>query len=443
MDGSHKKVNDQELEQVSHRCQGGERATASKSKVACLGNTPLQSSQVETFTLIQDRVIVDYDWLELGGVVEWNAETETLKEIQKAHDNARLSFEPESITLNGYRCILFPKGIGAGRQTRLKYRIGWGKTTLAFDLRENATRRPYNFQLTVPGHECLLRGATAVREWAHQVLELLGGYLVDEWIKRVDICMDIPDVNVAEELMPACVNRQYLTTSNNVKYYGTTTATESFSVGRRNHVELMIYNKTCETLKKMDPAYLEGMVKHRWHGTIPIGAPRVELRIHREWLRQWENDQAQSMIDGMGAIVKRLLGDDHRSFFKLLAEIPDRENKHQSRTEVHPLWDQIRTLMWERVGQKELELKRPTTGIGSASRKFAFLKSSVVSFALLLNRPIRSLQDVKEIVEEVCLNFGMNDQTWREHWQRKATEAGFEDRGTQFNFGANVGSETF
>lgn len=185
----------------------GERshaAAANAAVEACLGNTLHHTRHVETFEELLEKSSVHPDCYESGGVHRQiqDEETPLRTELIRACDLANQFKVTMPITMNGYRCLVHPGGMGKGRQTHLRYRITCGEVTLGLDFRTEATRRLHNFSLTITGKACLLRGVTEIRQWVFEILTELGLELTDEWIRRLDICIDLPELDPLELLTP-------------------------------------------------------------------------------------------------------------------------------------------------------------------------------------------------------------------------------------------------
>jgi len=210
-----------------------------------------------------------------------------------------------------------PERNGESRQSRMTYRITCGKLTLGINLRENTTRQNSSLVITIPGESCLLYGALAMKVWAHQVIEDLGGVITDEWVRRIDICVDIPGINPGDVLFPACESQQYISTVKKAATFREHSKITGFTIGSRNRLQIQIYDKLNESCGNHDVVYCEAMVQKRWK-KFPSCATRVELKIGRDWISQWSQDRANDIIENLGTVVHRVLLNEKRSFSNYL-----------------------------------------------------------------------------------------------------------------------------
>ena len=434
----------EDSDRVSRRQRGGDRGTENEQKGACLGITPLLSSHNTNLESIKETAVVAIDWLETAGVIEWDTseESELRDEVCRLYTTAAEMNHEEPIVLNGMQCLIQPTGLGRGRQSRMTYRITCGKTTLAFSLRENATRQNSNLVITIPGESCLLYGGLVMRDWAHQVIEDLGGVVDDEWVRRIDVCVDLPGVDASELLLPLCNVGQYISTVTKGATHFDKTGLTGFTIGSRDRLQLQIYNKLREAMTKNDAAYFEAMLQKRWKD-LPKCATRVELRIGRGWICQWNQDRADDVIDNLGSLVRHILLNERRVFFKLLAEMPDRKNKHQSRCEILPLWSEISQVLVQDSGKDGLELTKIERGQISLGRAYKCIRSMLSKAAAIRGETISGLGDaIKQLQSLEQLNDGTDEQ-WREVWLKKQREIGLPVEAEEFPFGKNssAGSE--
>lgn len=423
---------------ASRRGRGGERADAAEPRGACPGNTPLSSSQYDPLAEPFDPVVA-IDWLETAGVIHWGLLSDyPLRETVESHyQYAVETDEPAAIVLNERHCLVHPRGMGRGQQSRLTYRITCGAITLGLSFRENASRQLSNFLLTVPGKACLLDGAMFVREWAHQIIEDLGGRLADEWIRRVDVCVDLPGVNPRAELLPACQAQQYLATARRGNVHFDQRGLTGFTIGSCNRVQLQIYDKLLETISKNDPEYHLAMCQKRW-GTLVCQATRVEIRVGRDWLSQFMKYDAETILQNLGSLMHQLLGEESRCFFKLLAEAPDRKNNHQTRTQTLPLWNTISDLFLSRAGKQELKFQRINRGLITMDRLYKTVRSMLAKAAAMRGERFTSLDEAQQLFANLHeINCG-TDAELANIWNRKRVELGMTAESLEFDFGGNA-----
>lgn len=384
------------------RRRGGERADAAEANVACPGNTPLHSSQGCDLDELLRASTVAIDWLEIAGAVVWSPidESPLREQVNTWYENAVAAESALPFTLNERQCLIHPSGLGRGRQSRMTYRVTCGPMTLAYAERDRANRQHSNFVLAVPGKSCLMDGALAVRRWAHQVVQDLGGRFQDEWIRRIDVCIDLPGVDPRKDLLRACHSQHYLSTVEQGHTHFNRDGLTGFTIGSAKRVQLQIYDKLLQVRDKKDPEYLQSIIQGRWK-QIPQHATRVELRIGREWLSQWMKYDAETYLENLGSLLEYTLGDSSRPFFKMLAEAPDRENKHQSRTPVLPLWDAIRKKLIAEVGATEFIPQRIKRGEMSLERAYKVIRSMLARAGVLRGQRVTSIEEAQQQLAEL------------------------------------------
>ncbi|MCA8990204.1 MAG: hypothetical protein KDA78_21330, partial [Planctomycetaceae bacterium] len=307
------------------------------------------------------------------------------------------------------------------------------------DFRENATRQLSNFSLTVPGRACLLNGALAVRGWISRVIASLGGVLTDEWLRRLDVCVDLPGIQ-ASTLLELCEKRQFIASSRAIQFRYDGEAATSFTLGNRKSVQMQIYDKLQEVRYKNDPEYHAAMQIFRWKEMAPQGATRVEIRIYRDWFAKWQNTEVDNVIKCLGSVLHQLLVDTTRPLFRLLAQTPDRKNNHQSKCDIHPLWELIREKMIREAGNEPLMLQRKLRkGDIDVSRAAKMAAAFVITAAVQRGIGIDCLDDLIEEFRQLAY-LNLSNDIVAAQYQKKAVVAGVSNPGVEFDFGANVAS---
>lgn len=381
-------------------------------------NTPPHSSHEVQKPFTTPSVSID--WLECGGIIDVSAADEKQFFVmdQKMVTAQELN-KPVELSLAGHSVLLFPKGIGSGKEARQTYRVEYGPAMLAFSFREAKDRLCANMYYKIPGTSCLIWGAWEIRRLFHQMLEGLGCQVVDEWPRRIDLCLDLPGTNWREKLKPAIDAGCTL---------GTFTVQSDFHVKRLStgvkfqtaHISLRIYDKVQET-RRREPEYQVAIVMNRWGGQLPADATRIELEFRGEWLRQ---HQELKDLDGVRRhlpdIVEKAIGDAERPFFRLTETPVDRENGHQSRVATHHVWQEYRDYWRAGLGDPDRPPKRLPRHMIDGRRAFACVKGYLTGDAARRGEVIQSLADAQDQLRKMHENNWASDEDWKKAWEEKA-----------------------
>jgi hypothetical protein len=336
-------------------CQAGDGAISSMD--TSLSNSYPWSSQGKVKKR-KTKSIVAIDWLELAGCVNWceNDSSEPIMRLIQMQREAREINESVICNYAGYACLLRPTGIGSGRSARQSFAIDSPFGMIAFSHRDEPTRKLPNFYFKAPGEKCLIQGAVECREFAHRIIKELGGTFADEWVRRIDLAIDLPGVNIRRHLVRAFRQQHFVTLAKNSSEFQSDRKRTGFKVGAKTSVALIAYDKLQEVANK-DPDYREAMRQSRWGGNIPEHATRVELQISGSWLAQYGERKADDVLSTLSSITEKLIGSE-RPWFRLTKTNPDRQNKHQSRAETLPAWHKITKQFIRGAGMPGIKMKR-------------------------------------------------------------------------------------
>ncbi len=374
------------------------------------------------------KAVVAIDWLELAGCVMWSEidSRETFIRLFQCQSEARQINQSIIYNVADYACLLRPTGLGSGRQARQTYVLDTPFGLLAFSDRDDSDRKLPNFYFKVPGEKCLNRSATECREFAHRVVRELGGMLVDEWVRRIDIAIDLPDLNIRSQLVKAFRHQHFTTSAKYAHEYQIDRKRTGFKVGAKNSVALIAYDKREEVMTK-GPEYLLGMVQKRWGGSLPQHATRVELQIAGAWLSQFGDRKADDILGGLSPIVDKLLGEE-RPWFRLTKTKPDRENNHQTRAETLPAWKRITRRFIKDAGLpgEKLERRKPPLKRININDPRG-LKTIQCVLGRSAGRRGHQINDFEDIIDELRDLNSMNpdlEHRWQEKWRLAAIDAG-------------------
>lgn len=378
--------------------------------------------------------VVAFDWFEGSGCVRWTNEShEWFAELERSQTTARESHHLAAVTIGERELVIYGGGIGSGRQSRLEYRLEWQGVTIALSARESKSRQLSNYYFKIPGTACLLIGAEQARDVVHEIVGRLGGELFDEWFKRFDVCLDLPGVNIREQLIPAIENAQFMQSAKEWQLFVGNQGKTGFAVGNRKNVRLNVYDKFCEVSKK-SPEYLEAMKARRWGGHLPSAATRVEYTITKSWLDRFGISNSGSAIEKLPEVMTRLL-DGPYVFFRM-TELPlPKGTRNQGRVPTLPLWAQIADHFKEHAGNPKSELQPIRHGEISLSRLYATVRGYITSAAVQMRMPIECFDDAIAVVRELHKRNESTDDDWQQAFKVKARKSGLLEEMTAFPFG--------
>lgn len=408
--------------------------------VACPGITQPQTRQVSGVSSPSTlQGVLNIDWWESAGCVEWGPDSSPFFDEIERHQNQAIECRaPVPWAFGDGQIFVAERGIGTGRASRLEFRLEWCGATIGLSARKEPTRLLSNFYLNVPGKACLIRGVDNVRETVYTWLEQWGGTLVDEWVRRLDLCLDVPGFDLNDRVFPACQAGQYLSTMRRNSSNRECTRTTGFAIGRSPGARLTIYDKLAEVRQKNDSAYGLAMIERRWNGVFPKSAARVEYQMHREFFQQFDGlKNATDLMNRLPDIVERLIQTDQRPFFQLTDAVPDREGRHQSRVGVLPEWAAIIALIRAQVDRPRQPLKRLERNLISAKRACANAIGYLTSAAADLGIVVERKADLVSLLEELMKRNDVCDDVIRLKWEDKARRCGTFEEVCQFPFGAN------
>lgn len=309
------------------------------------GNTPATNRQVEkeknkTETLKNEEIdkspepkrttggldalyVVCYGQWKIDKWVKFSQALEEAKKQSQGED------EPGCIDASeGDRFVVHPKGTSEG-----SIRINWilecdGIKVLVCDRASLHDTLP-NLLVQVGSLTLMDIGHEAAWMQARDSLAGWGFELVKAVPSRVDLCIDLKGVPVAEFVVPY-FNKHRVCLARKGAIYEEGEIYTGFSRG--TDVRIRVYDKLRESLR--DTAKIEVLIERRW-GALPACATRVEFQVRREPLReQFQIETVEQLFAKLGTISEWLTTE----WFRLTERLPDRENGHEKRAETLELW---------------------------------------------------------------------------------------------------------
>ena len=261
----------------------------------------------------------------------------------------------------------------------------------------------------------------------------MGGQLVDEWFRRIDVCLDLPGVDVGEELVPAAHNDQFVASGKRWKRHDTDQGKTGFEVGSRNALFLRVYDKLLQT-RSQPAVYQTAMEQRRWNGELPKAATRVEYSIAKAWLDRFGLSSSDEVLRRLPDIMARVI-DGPFVLFRMTDRPVLKGTKNQSRIPTHPLWEMVGEAFKEFAGPSGQELEPIERGTMALSRIFANLKGYITTAAVEMGMLVESFPDAISVVRELNRRNEATDSDWQQAYEPKARKSGLSEDMTAFPFG--------
>jgi hypothetical protein len=302
------------------------------------------------------------DWFEWSGLIDFT-QSPTFESIANEFQRAKEScqtfklpylevhiphFGPVRVSRHGLN-----RGGERGQHFEFRIYVAGGMYALSprtgEGLRAGKKRQQANFYVLQTGRDCLLVGARQGHQRALEFLAALGGVPVQFKMTRGDLCLDISNLHV-EVLNELVASRQFVTLARHVHPNVNFVSEEvsGFTAGK-SPIRLTAYDKRLEQMGKSDQLYLRALIDRRWYGSAPKAATRIEYQMLRRWLLEQGISTPEDFLNRCGSLCEKLTFD----WFRLAAQPVDRKNKHQDRSEIHPIWRGIQVGFATVFGQPE------------------------------------------------------------------------------------------
>lgn len=409
----------------------------SMTACACPSNTHMQSSHEENNPV--SKPVFAIDWLTTRGLIRWDGEEseQWRRDLFKAQAEAAKTRQDVLFWIDGKRVNIRARGMGNGNQSRLKYSFEWQGVVVGISFDEVKDRKKNNFQLTVSGVPCLLVGATKAREKVIQMIGKMGGVVCDEWVARLDMCLDVPGLSIDDWMYDSYLQGKFKTSFHDWRPYEGRSGCTGFSFGSVNRLQLGIYDKRREVVNKKREDYLLAMISQRWGGEFPDTAIRIEYRVAREWLRYYEMDTVKEVLRRIPDIVDKVCGTAKRPCF-CFTDVPvDRKNKHQSRAGVDSRWQSLVDVMKQQAGHPSEPLCHVDRSQYKEERAIQMILGYALNGAARMGECIDSIDDLVEWLSKMFSRNCVFDNDISMAWEKRAKKYGTYDELTRFDFGGD------
>ena len=257
-----------------------------------------------------------------------------------------------------------------------------------------ASESTTSIRVTVRGRECLLFGFDPILAGIRQILAHLGAIIRREVLTRVDLCLDIPGLSMAP-FLSAYREKRYITrarsmgTDETISDGGTGSA-PTLRFGRRNALQVRIYDKLAEMRAHGHEDLLPVMMANRWGGRRPLSAVRVEFQLRSQALRDRGIQSVQDYLRLRADLLRYLTFD----WLRMAAKKVNRMNS--SRAMLDPIWADIVDGFQNWAGQPaDLPLTRATAPLGNPRR---LIKQAIGLVLTVLVRTGQTPQTIDEFV---------------------------------------------
>jgi hypothetical protein len=368
------------------------------------------------------------DWFETGACVQWNRDESEgwFQLFNDAKAEAQNRRKPMPVRIGSHFVCVHGSGHGGGRGSHKEITLVWKDSRIGLSHREKATRQLSNASLIVSGQPCLITGWSACWEFFRNLIETIGGRLTDEWVRRVDVCIDIPGLSFGDNVYPLLRNRQFVTTCSDVSFSESQGRPTGMSAGKLPRLKITVYDKLIECMEKKDPAYRAAMIQRRWDDVTPDSATRVEWQIGREWLTQYGLDTSKQTMYHFPEIFAKLTA-ERRGHFRMTDKVPDRRWNHQSRTGTHPLWKRVIQIGEDTIGAAETELKRLDRSQLDERRAIAQIVGFGTSIADRGQTICESKADLLRLISDRLDSLNITDDDILNSFMKKAKASGTWD----------------
>jgi len=239
------------------------------------------------------------DYWDTGGIVTWDIGKAApfRAMLQKRLQRAVELRAPVAFDLPGYPMLLHERGIGSRGDSRREFQLECCGIKIGLSPRDSHKRQLYNYSCIMSGEACLVLGIEQGRRIVTDIISLLGGTVVDEWVKRIDLCLDVPGLSLQRELLPVFEAGHLTTTASVWNPWDGKKGKTGFTVSSRGRVTLNCYDKVIDVLRKGDGVYLAAMEQRRWHGRTPDAATRIEYQVRKAWLDSYQLRTAELVLE--------------------------------------------------------------------------------------------------------------------------------------------------
>lgn len=280
------------------------------------------------------QVATGLDFLKINLHVDWILDSvferlEATKKRAQEEDN-----ESEPVVLNGKSWNCMRNGTAI-----FPYRLRSGDVTLLLNRRKGDDKFP-NLRVEIGSMSCWLPGYKAIRDEIEDWIQNSYSRIVKEQVSEFHITADLLGVMTSE--CPLFSREQWVSRAKvyAIRYDGHERSGINLD---SKYLRLRIYDKTLELRK--NPSKQE-FFKDQWKfkSFDEKHVTRIEFQIRRPVIRDFE-PKINTVAD-LEMSLEALWAYCTQRWCYLASEPVDR-NHHQSRSEVHPFWEEIQQIQWQ------------------------------------------------------------------------------------------------
>ena len=366
-----------------------------------LSNTPPPSSKNDEI----ENWIGAEDWFQYSLYVQWDKNWPELnKRLKRAKEDAAVEGAPpdfSNIYFMGGSAAVGPSGLLAGG-AYYAYKLTYDEVSVLIAERESPHKTYPSVGISISGTGCLYPGVTECYEKANRMIEALGGKIISNKLSRVDICLDMPGVEI-EPLDRAFLEERYICRAVAKARHSGTGVTIALG---KSPLMCRIYDKKAEVELKANPHKNLCMRVYRWKcNEMPSAATRVEFELRRDALKDRGIDTVEDYYAKRADLVHYLTHD----WLRFTANKVDRENKNQSKARTLPLWNKIRKAFkrWagEPVGRSLEPLQKGKANVRNLIKQAVGV---VLAAARFQGKEITSWEGLIAYMNEVGVDFGIH-----------------------------------
>ena len=281
--------------------------------------------------------------------VSWGDAFDTLCEQLRLAQTAAQADEPE---LNGsivrvgeFDLVLRPAGAKSGGAGGPYYAFVCEVEGFVIRIarRQTPGENMPNVSATLGSVVLMRHGLTAAWQHLGEVIEAMGGNILDNKLSRIDPCADLAGMNV-EALVKTMMDKKVVTRARKRAIYFDADRPTGLSFGSGDLL-CRAYDKLLEVREKRDEEKYGLLVEKRWGGE-PDHATRVEFQLRRECIKTFGISTVEDWIEKRAGVCAYLVNDWLR-----FCKTKDRDN--QQRSEISDEWRDVREAFEDWAGSDD------------------------------------------------------------------------------------------
>lgn len=300
------------------------------------------------------------DWLAFGASVVFAGYEGLREELEAGKAAAKEAGGVVQRVIGGLPVTIRGYGTGPGKSHRHYLMHFEGVSVQIRDSEPSKQQANVFFELR--GSACLRDGIPHLLERIDHLLKIWNGTVGNTWVSRVDLCADVPGLDMAEAAKAFAAQRYVRCTSKAVLYYNKHQL-ETLVIGAKGaDCQCRIYNKLAELAK--DKGRWEAYKTHALGGEDVQCLTRIEFQLRREKLRELH---VVSLGDLLGSI-ERLCGYLSWKWIRFTPSDKEVNRTNTTRSGVAEWWQAVRGHfeVWSREWQSVKTVKRVGAGTNAA-----------------------------------------------------------------------------